>query len=477
MLQEFLDSHTSEINNHYKKLKDAYESDHDILHQEAKPDYKPDNRIVCNFPKYAVDTMNGFFIGNPIKTTHDDDNVSAFVEYLEQYNDQDDNNAELSKICSIYGHGYEMYYTDENAELCITYLSPNEAFIIYDDSIIERPMYFVRRYFDKDGNEFGSISDTYGVRHFKVTGDIEWLDDDYEPHYFGDVPATEYIENAERQSIFYPVLSMVNAYNKALSEKANDVDYFADAYMKILGPKVENGDLKFIRDNRVINFENADEVPIIVEFMDKPNNDQSQENLLNRLERLIFQISMIANISDENFAGSSSGIALKFKLQAMSNLEKTKERKFTSGMNRRYKLLFGHPSSKVPKDAWVGLNYIFSPNFPANLLEEAQIAGSLEGIVSHETQLKVLSVVNNVKQEIEKIEQENQVEQETIVEQSMFGKTEKKATVYEITSVLEKFKKGTITRTNAIKLLVRFGYSEEDAAAVVDDGKEMTAHE
>ena len=30
-------------------------------------------------------------------------------------------------------------------------------------------------------------------------------------------------------------LTMINAYNKALSEKANDVDYFADAYLKVLG--------------------------------------------------------------------------------------------------------------------------------------------------------------------------------------------------------------------------------------------------
>ena len=420
MLQEFLDKHQREVNDRYKKLQDAYESDHDILHQPAKPKYKPDNRIVVNFPKYIVDTVNGFFIGNPIKILADDEKVSEFVEYIDQYNDQDDNNAELSKICDIHGNGYEMYYTDENAELCITYLSPVEAFMIYDESIIERPMFFVRRYTDNDNVEWGSISDKTGVRNFKVTGGLKWLDDDWQPHHFGDVPATEYVENAERQGIFEPVMPMVNAYNKAISEKANDVDYFADAYLKVLGAQVENDDIRFIRDSRVVNFvgENADK--IIAEFMDKPNNDTSQENLLNRLERLIFQISMVANISDENF-GASSGIALKYKLQAMSNLEKTKERKFTSGMNRRYKLLFGHPSSKVPADSWVQLHYQFTPNFPANLLEEAQIAAQMEGITSHETQLKVLSIVDNVQGELDKIEEENTPPAETAVEQAMFA--------------------------------------------------------
>ena len=424
LLQEFLDEHTQEVNGRFKKLFDAYMSDHDILHEQAKPNYKPDNRVVVNFPKYIVDTMNGFFIGNPIKTVADEDKVADFVEYLDQYNDQDDNNAELSKLCSIFGKAYEMYFTDEESELCITYLSPMEAFMIFDDSILERPLYFVRRYKDRENNEYGSIANNYGVRYFKVTGGLKWTDEDWQPHYFRDVPATEYVENSERQGLFEPVLTMVNAYNKAVSEKANDVDYFADAYMKVLGVTLDEDGIKHIRDNRIINFEGENAEKLIVEFMGKPESDTTQENLLERLERLIFQISMVANISDENF-GASTGIALKYKLQAMSNLEKTKERKFTSGMNRRYKLLFGHPSSNVPADAWVQLHYRFTPNIPANLLEEAQIAAQMEGITSHETQLKVLSVVDDVQSELDKIEEENKSTEKTIVDDLMFGKTDK----------------------------------------------------
>ena len=417
LLSEFLTKHNHEVKNRYEPLYDAYTSDHEILHDPAKPKYKPDNRVVVNFPKYIVDTMNGFFIGNPVKIVAEDEAVSDYVEYLDRYNDQDDNNAELAKICSIYGNGHEMYYTDEESELCITYLDPKEAFMIYDESIIERPLFFVRRYVDREGFEYGSISDETSVRNFKVTGGLRWLDE-WTPHYFPGVPATEYVENGERQGIFEPVMSMVNAYNKAISEKANDVDYFADAYLKVLGTTVDNDDVQFIRDNRIVNFEGDGSDKIIAEFMEKPNSDTTQENLLERLERLIFQISMVANISDENF-GTSSGIAMKYKLQSMSNLEKTKERKFAAGMNRRYQLLFGHPASKVPADAWIQLQYKFTPNIPANLQEEAQIASQLEGIVSHETQLKVISAVENVKGELDKIEEENK-EAMTPVDRQMF---------------------------------------------------------
>lgn len=424
LLSQFLDEHRREVNDRYQKLLDAYMSDHDILHQQEKPKYKPDNRIVVNFPKYIVDTMNGFFLGNPIKTVTDDDKVAEYVEYLDQYNDQDDNNAELSKICSIFGKGYEMYFTDEESELCITYLSPIEAFMVFDDSILERPLHFIRRYTDRDNNEWGSISSEYGVRYFKITGGVEWTDEDWVPHYFPGVPATEYVENSERQGLFEPVLTLVNAYNKAISEKANDVDYFADAYMKVLGVTLDEEGVRHIRDNRIINFEGENAEKLIVEFMGKPESDTTQENLLERTERLIFQISMVANISDENF-GAATGIALKYKLQAMSNLFQNKKRKFESGLHRRYKMLFGHPASRVPKDAWVQLHYKFTPNFPSNLLEEAQIAAQMEGIVSHETQLKVLSVVDDIEGELDKIEEENASPEETIVDQLMFGKTDK----------------------------------------------------
>lgn len=415
-LGRFISRHAAESVFRYRPLLNAYMTDYAIFHEAPKPPWKPDNRIAVNFAKYIVDTMNGFFIGIPIKITCDDKAVAGYVEFLDQYNDQDDNNAELSKICSIYGKGYEMYYVDQEGKIGITYLTPMDAFMIYDDSVLERPLYFVRLYIDTDNVLHGSVSDEEKVRYFVQKGKIVWEEE--KAHGFSGVPATEYRENAERMGIFEPVLTMIDAYNKAVSEKANDVDYFADAYLKILGTLLEEDEIKHIRDDRIINFD-GDTEKLIVEFLQKPNGDETQENLINRLEKLIFQISMVANISDENF-GTSSGIALKYKLQAMSNLSKTKERKFTSGMNRRYKLIFSNPVSGMKEDDWVKLKFKFTPNFPANILEESQIAGNLSGITSQKAQLKVLSVVDSVDEEIQQIEKEEESTRDPVMQQ-MFG--------------------------------------------------------
>lgn len=412
LLAEYIGKHKTEVTNRYQKLHDAYVNDYEIFHLPKKATYKPDNRISANFAKYITDTMNGFFIGIPIKTTNQDDKVAEYIDFLDKYNDQDDNNAELSKLCSIYGKAYEMYYNDAEGNIGITYLSPMESFMIYDDSILEQPLYFVRYYMDSENVERGSWSDGTIVQHFVQNGSYRW-DGEAESHYFDGVPATEYIENDERVGIFEGALPMINAYNKAVSEKANDVDYFSDAYLKVLGQRLEEEDIHHIRDDRVINFD-GDVNGVQVDFLQKPNGDETQEHLLDRLERLIYQISMVANISDENF-GTSSGIAMKYKMQAMSNLAKTKERKFKSGMQRRYRLIFSNPISAVRgigRDSWIENDYKFTLNFPANLAEETDIASKLEGIVSKETQLSVLSVVENVQDELDRMEEEENAQKD-----------------------------------------------------------------
>lgn len=406
-LSEYINKHKSQVEKNFKPLDNAYKNNYEIFDYAKNPkkaDYKPDNRLAVNFAKYITDTMDGFFIGIPIKLDSEDERVKKYVEELDAYNNQDDQNAELSKLMSVFGRGYEMYYVDEHEQIGIINLSPMQSFMIYDDSILCRRKYFVRYYVDSNKKVRGSISDCKHIRYFEMPDKLRFIGKE-KLHGFDGVPAVEYRENEERQGIFEDVLSIINEYNKALSEKANDVDYFADSYLKVLGSKLEEKDLKNIRSNRIINLEGDGSEKIIVEFLEKPNADESQENLLDRLERLIFTISMIPNMSDEKF-DTASGIALRYKLLAMQNLFKTKERKFISGLNNRYKLIFSNPVSGMQKDSWVTVKATFTPNYPANVGDEAEIASKLSGITSKRTQLSVLSVVDDVDAELKSIEEE-----------------------------------------------------------------------
>lgn len=404
IVEKFLKKNLALTNSRYDKLGNAYKNDYEIFHLPPKPPHKPDNRIAVNFAKYITDTMNGFFMGIPVKITAEDERIQKAVDFFNSFNDVDDHNAELSKICSIYGRAYEMYFVDENGNIGMQATAPDESFIIYDNSILNRTKAYVRYYKDTDDNLIkGSVSDNSVVRYFNFDGSRVRFVDDEKIHGFDGVPAVEYVENQERMGIYESAMSQINAFNKAISEKANDVDYFADAYMKILGPRLDESEKQFIRDNRIINFEGYDN--ITVDFMAKPNADTTQENLINRLERLIFITSMVANVSDEQF-GTASGIALKYRMLSMNNLAQMKERKFTAGFSKRYKLVFSNPILQMAKDDWLKLSYQFTRNYPVNLADEADTAGKLSGITSKRTQLSVISAVKSVDDELEQIQNE-----------------------------------------------------------------------
>lgn len=398
LLADLIAEHKALVASTYRAFYDAYCNDYEIFTYEQKPKWKPDNRISANFARYIVDTAAGFFVGIPV-TVHAED--TAADEYIQKINDRsyiDDINLELAKMTSIYGTANEMYYLDEKAQIRIAPISPLESFMVYDDSIVSRPMFFIRYYQNSEGVEEGSFSDGKIVQYFALDGGYRYRDEPF-AHGFDGVPAVEYIENTERIGLLKNVLPLINAYNKALSEKANDVDYFSDAYLKVIGAKVEENDLKFIRDNRLISFEGAEHPD--VGFLERPAADGTQENLFNRLEQLIYKTSMVADVSDLNF-GTASGIAIKYKLWAMSSEAKTKQNKFMASMNERYRLIFSHPTVNIPEAAADEISYVFTQNFPANLAEEADIAKALQGIVSEETQLSILSVVDDVQKEIER---------------------------------------------------------------------------
>ncbi len=412
LLEEFIKEHKALVAKKYKKLERMYMGDHNILHEDEKPQYKPDNRLVVNFANYIVNTFNGYFIGVPVKVEHESESVMEYINFLDSYNNQDDNNAELAKLCSIYGNAFELVFSDENGQIGTTFLSPTEAFIIYDDSLLKRPKYGVRYYTNKDGELEGSYSDDNNIYYFNE--DFEVVEET--PNLFRGVPLIEYKENEEKIGAFEQVESLINAYNKALSEKANDVEYYADAYLKILGADLDEETLKTLRSTRIINMSGEISEKAVVDFLAKPSADGTQENLIDRLEKLIFQQAMVANINDDNF-GNASGISLAYKLQAMDNLAKVKERKFQSSINRRMKLISQFPGSKLGEDDWTGFSYTFTRNVPKNLKEETEIAKGLAGITSEETQLAVLSIVDDVKRELDRKEKE----QEQIIGEDNYG--------------------------------------------------------
>ena len=401
---EFIREHQKSLAR-YDELYNLYINHSQILRIPAKENFKPDVRLSVPFVKYITDTFVGYFNGVPIKKSHEDESFLEIISTFDNNNDMEDEESELLKLACVYGHAFEYMYQNEEVQTKTIYTSPREMFLVFDTSIEQKPLFAIY-YGTKDSKYTGTIIEADKLTPFK-SNEKGLIMEEPAINPYGKIPVVEYMLNDERLGLYEPVVSLVNAYNKAFSEKANDVDYFSDAYMKILGAPLDETTIERIKDNRIINLHGADADRIVVEFMDKPDSDSQTEHLMDRLERLIFTTSMVANISDENF-GQASGTALAYKLQAMSNLALSVQRKFQSSLNRRYEL-FSSLRTNVPDaqaDAWQDLTYTFTRNEPKNILEEAQTAAQLMGITSDETALSVLSIVSDVATEMRKLDGE-----------------------------------------------------------------------
>ncbi|ABI54232.1 putative portal protein [Lactococcus phage P335] len=404
VVTKFMEKHKLEVTR-YEYLKNMYLGIMAIDDEPTKDSWKPDNRLAVNFTKYIVDTFTGYFNGIPVKKSHPDKEILTKLQEFDNLNDMEDEESELAKMACIYGRAFELLYQDEDTQTNVVYNGPENMFMVYDDTVKQEPLFAVRYGIDEDKKLQGEVYTL--LETIKISGENDELsfgEGTYNP--YPDLPVVEFYFNEERMSIFESVISLVNAFNKAISEKANDVDYFSDQYLTFLGAAVEEEDLKNIRSNRVINYyADGEGKNVDVKFLEKPDSDSQTENLLDRLTKLIFQTTMVANISDESF-GSSSGVSLAYKLQAMSNLALSFQRKFQSSLNSRYKLYCELSTNVSNKDAWKDIEYTFTRNEPKDIKEQAETANILMGITSQETALSVISVIPDVQAEMEKIKKE-----------------------------------------------------------------------
>ena len=140
----------------------------------------------------------------------------------------------------------------------------------------------------------------------------------------------------------------------------------------------------------------------------KDEQDTTIENMKIRIDKDIHKFSNCPNLSDENFASNSSGIAIKYKMIGTENLIATKERKFKKGLQQRLELIAAINALKTSGFDWRAIDIIFTRNLPSNDVEVANMINTLSNIVSTETLLAQVPFVEDVQAEMEKLDKERE---------------------------------------------------------------------
>lgn len=405
-IQKFIKKHKAE-SIRYIKLQKYYEGKHDILDHTSR-DGQPNNKIVNPYPKYITDMLVGYFVGQPISyTSKEEDGLLDDLQAIFDYSDEQEENLELAKICSIKGKAYELLYRDEDARIRFNEFGPDQMFVIYDMTISPSIKFAIRYYDVGEGNDKITYAEVYDkeVCTLYKGKDSDLSLEQITPHTFKDVPVVEYVNNKEEQGDFEQVITLIDAYNKAQSNTLNDMDQFTDAYLILVnmaGTDSERID-ELKRDRVMLLDDDGDAKWLIKEI-----NDAWVENYKDRVRRDIHKFSYTPDMQDESFGNNLSGVSIRYKILAMEQIRSNKERKFKKGLQRRIELICNSLSLEKDIDLFTSINIKFANTLPQNIYELSQTIKNLSPYLSSETLLNQLPFVENAKEELEKKKAEDE---------------------------------------------------------------------
>ena len=407
-------------NDKFNNLKNYYLGHHDICKRDKDGTLK-NNKVMINHAKYIVDTNVGYLLGNPVEYQASEEfDIQPLLDIYKK-NVITDLDVELCKDIGIYGVQYEYIYAGDDSLPKSVELDNRNVVLVKDDTvehkelfaIMYRPVYKGEEKKDKIQYwDVKYITDKF-IRDYRLEGqNLTQVSEDIS-HVFKGVPVIEYKNNPEMLGDFETVISLIDAYNLLQSDRVNDKEQLVDAILCFYGVDFQAEQTQDLKEHRVIS-----RIPVDgkVEYLVKQLNEADTDVLRQTIEADIHKISMVPNITDQNFVGNASGVAIRYKLLGFEQNIKNKERYFEKGLMKRFELYNNFLSTKsamaiVPKEE---VDVIFKRNLPSNDFEISQMINNLSGIVDKETLVGQLSFIKDAKEIVELAEKENEVDDKTL---------------------------------------------------------------
>lgn len=320
------------------KLKNMYENKNAIKSRVQEDKSKPNNKISHAYADYIVNSIVGYFMGKAITYSFNDEALQSKFDDLFKYNDESAENTQLATDASIYGVGCELLYLDAQLNPRFRAISPLESIAIYDCSIEENIIGFIRHWKIKNVDE----KDIDYIEYYTNEKIIKFTTSDnsqaeVSEHSFNDVPVVVVDNNKDLCGDFEKVIDLMDALDKVVSDTANDFETFTNAILMIAGTTLDDEVLSRLKDSRILNI--ADGTGAKAEYLFKDLPDQALENYKNRLVDDIHKFSSVPNMSDENFANNLSGVSMQFKLSSLEFKCAIKESYFRKALLRRIELI------------------------------------------------------------------------------------------------------------------------------------------
>ncbi|MDE7431397.1 MAG: phage portal protein [Lachnospiraceae bacterium] len=401
-----------------RKNKAYYDGKHAIL-EKQRTTGAPNAKIVCNHAKDISDTASGYFMGNAItyKSTGDSD-IEPLIKVFKKAH-VDDTDSELALELSISGIAYEYLYM-KDGNICSKALNPIHTFIVIDDTIEENILFGVY-YWKKKNDVTGTYTwkVTVATEHLIYTMSFQVNNEDVEKvkgkdspqkHNFEGVPILEYKNNKFGMGDFEQQIPLIDAYNTLMSDRINDKEQFIDALLVLYGASLADDEeeareaAKVLRENKMLELPEGSRA----EYLLRTYDENGVETLRKALKEDIYTFSHVPNLTDENFAGNSSGVAMEYKLLGLEMLTRIKTRYYKKSLRKRIYLFCNVLKLKNILIEVDEISADFPRTLPKNLLELSQVIANLREEVSAQTLIRLLPFVESPDKELEDVEKQKE---------------------------------------------------------------------
>lgn len=391
------------------------------------------NKLQVNLSQLLIDTAVDYLTGKPIIWTVEDSKGEADKNLREEYRKaivpllrKEEAQlvlAELLRQGSIGGYGAIIAWVDEKGAIDFNEYPLNEVIPVYNT---RGRLCMVIRYYavediDASGQEVtvtrAEVYDEKYVTYYVANqaGDGFQLDDaEVETgnpieHKAGRIPVAIFVNGTPARyekrvkrngtsDLGNGVLSLLEAYADAMSDKANYVEYLQDAYLLLKGVDVDEKEVLKMRKARAIALASKESD---ASFIAQAQEDYAVEHYLDRLRDTIYDQTLIPRLND---ISGTTATEIKMKYAPLDIKAGKKEWYFASAIKQLvavltdmlnakrltdagvsdediYNVLAGLSTSKISLYNPEWLQFTINRNLPQNFKEIADIVAVLAGKV------------------------------------------------------------------------------------------------
>lgn len=404
LLQKMLNKFKISVEPNLKRYKNYYNGIQAILNKSYKDTSKPCNKTITNYCKNIADSYCGY-LASPSYISYTSENDITDIMNILRYNDYQSEDADFLLNALIYGTAAELMYIDSVGKTRFRLIDPTQCFGVYDDSLENDLLYFVRFYKANEWDDTDlynvDVYSDYDIKHYTMSGNNGYLTFvGEEPHYFSQCPANIF-SLPDEKSIFDCVMSLQDAANELISSEIDDYSAFCDAYLVLTGCDSDDDDIAAMKENRVLLMPDG----ATAAWLTKNANDAQVENILKRIHDSIYRIAQCPDFSSETFVGGvSSGIAIRYRLTGMETRAAKIAAEMKKALQRRVEIICGIASLKLGEEVFRDIKIDFKRNIPEDLTATINLISSLQGCVSDATLLSQLPFIDDVNKELEALQ-------------------------------------------------------------------------